>query len=280
MTLTPFLLNQLYYSILATSVILPHSCYISYITPFLPHQLYYPILVNLITLPHSCHISYITPILPYQLHYPILATSVILPHSCYFSYITSFSGVTGGGGGQGEGAPRDFWPGNICWRIGKKEVREKWKRGKIDKKRREVERGGGGGKLEIEVGKVKKRGEDLFFFFSTEICFGSTKMGIFLREKIFHAEKKKIRKHDFAPDLILDKSVTLPDSCHINYITLFLPHQLHYPILAISVTLPHSCYNSYTTPFLPHQLHYPILAKSIILPNSSHISYITLFLPI
>ena len=48
----------------------------------------------------------------------------------------------------------------------------------------------------------------VFFFFSncvmfsllktTKICFGSTKMGIFYREKIFHAGKK-IRKNDFAP---------------------------------------------------------------------------------
>ena len=44
----------------------------------------------------------------------------------------------------------------------------------------------------MEVGKVIKKGEDLFFFFfffcfsllkTTEICFGSTKMGIFYREK-------------------------------------------------------------------------------------------------
>ena len=41
-----------------------------------------------------------------------------------------------------------------------------------------------------------------FFFFSlfktTEICFGSTKMGIFYWKKAFHAVKK-IRKNDFAP---------------------------------------------------------------------------------
>ena len=58
----------------------------------------------------------------------------------------------------------------------------------------------------MEVGKVIKRGEDLFFFFffllsllkTTEICFGSTKMGIFYWEKAFHAGKK-IRKNYFAP---------------------------------------------------------------------------------
>ena len=33
----------------------------------------------------------------------------------------------------------------------------------------------------MEVGKVIKRGEDLLK--TTEICFGSTKMGIFYREK-------------------------------------------------------------------------------------------------
>ena len=43
-----------------------------------------------------------------------------------------------------------------------------------------------------------------FFFFCfsllkmTKICFGSTKMGIFYREKAFHVGKK-IRKDDFAP---------------------------------------------------------------------------------
>ena len=33
---------------------------------------------------------------------------------------------------------------------------------------------------------------------ATKICFGSTKMEIFYREKAFHAGKK-IRKNDFAP---------------------------------------------------------------------------------
>ena len=42
----------------------------------------------------------------------------------------------------------------------------------------------------------------VFFCFSrfktTQICFGSTKMEIFYREKAFHAGKK-IRKNDFPP---------------------------------------------------------------------------------
>ena len=61
----------------------------------------------------------------------------------------------------------------------------------------------------MEVGKVMKRGEDLFFFFfffffflifcfsllkTTEICFGSTKMGIFCREKASHAGEKNQEK--------------------------------------------------------------------------------------
>ena len=59
----------------------------------------------------------------------------------------------------------------------------------------------------MEVGKVIKRGEDLLDLFcvfcfsllkTMEICFGSTKMGIFYREKAFHVGKK-IRKNDFAP---------------------------------------------------------------------------------
>ena len=64
-----------------------------------------------------------------------------------------------------------------------KGVKLRRKEGKKENCKRE------GGKLEIEVGEVIKRGEDLFFFFfffffcfsllkTTEICFGSTKMGI------------------------------------------------------------------------------------------------------
>ena len=54
----------------------------------------------------------------------------------------------------------------------------------------------------MEVVKVIKNGDFFFFCFpflkTTEICFGSTKMGIFYREKAFHA-RKNIRKNDFAP---------------------------------------------------------------------------------
>ena len=58
-----------------------------------------------------------------------------------------------------------------------------------------------GGKKEMEVRKVIKRGEDFFFFFfafsllkTTEICFGSTKMGIFYREKNISRREKNQEK--------------------------------------------------------------------------------------
>ena len=78
----------------------------------------------------------------------------------------------------------------------------------------------------MEVGKVMKRGDDFFSFFffffcfallkTTEICFGSTKMGIFYREKTFHAGEK-IRKNDFAPS---EKyACYAPGLCHNNHVT-------------------------------------------------------------
>ena len=57
-----------------------------------------------------------------------------------------------------------FSPGNFYWPTGKSEARKKEE-------------------MEIKT---------------TEICFGSTKMGIFYWEKAFHAGKK-IRKNDFVP---------------------------------------------------------------------------------
>ena len=46
----------------------------------------------------------------------------------------------------------------------------------------------------MEGGKVTNS-----LFKITEICFGSTKMGIFYREKNILRREKKIRKNDFAP---------------------------------------------------------------------------------
>ena len=67
----------------------------------------------------------------------------------------------GGGGGKGQSAPPRFSPGNFCWPTG------------------------------------KKRGKEITYK-TTEICFGSTKMGIFYQEKAFH-KRKKNWKNDFAP---------------------------------------------------------------------------------
>ena len=98
----------------------------------------------------------------------------------------------GGGPGRQSAPPRDFWPGNFCWRIGKNKARKKGKQ------------------LEMEVGKVIKRGEDLFFFFffpspllftfeNSGNLFWVYQNGNFLPGKSsFHAGKK-IRKNDFAP---------------------------------------------------------------------------------
>ena len=53
-------------------------------------------------------------------------------------------------GGRGQSAPRDFWPGNFCWRTQKKGKRgENW-----EEKKENCEREGE--KLELEVGKVEK----------------------------------------------------------------------------------------------------------------------------
>ena len=97
----------------------------------------------------------------------------------------------------GRVPPRDFCPGNFCWRTGKKEARKKGKRGENWEEKVE--------NWKWKQKNVRKRGEDLFFFFfffffcfsllkTTKICFGSTKMGIFYREKAFHAGKNNQEK--------------------------------------------------------------------------------------
>ena len=67
---------------------------------------------------------------------------------------------------------QDFWLGNFCWRIGKKEARKKGERGKNWEERRKIVKGRWKIGMEMEVGKVLKRvgdrikrSEDLFFFF-------------------------------------------------------------------------------------------------------------------
>ena len=104
--------------------------------------------------------------------------------------------------GKGGRVPsRDFWPRNFCWRIGKKEARKKGKGGGNWEERRKIVKG----KVENWKWKLKsyKKMWGFFFFFfffcfsllkTTEICFRSTKMEIFFREKAFHAGKKNQEK--------------------------------------------------------------------------------------
>ena len=72
--------------------------------------------------------------------------------------------VTGGGRQGGRVPPRDFWPGNFCWRIGKKEARKKGKRGENGEEKKETFKREGG-KLEMEVGKEVRTFFVFCFFF-------------------------------------------------------------------------------------------------------------------
>ena len=126
------------------------------------------------------------------------------------------SGVTGGRG-QGAECPRDIWPGNFCWSIGKREARKKGKWSRKEGKSKK-----GSGKLKIGGGKVSKNektfvvvvvvclfcfvlcvcgggglclcvfwGYLLFTFQTTKICFGLPKWKF--------STGKTIRKNNFPP---------------------------------------------------------------------------------
>ena len=126
-----------------------------------------------------------------------------LPSRLTFSLLND---VTGGGGGAECSSTLLTRKFLLTYQEKRgKEKRENWEEKKENWQRE-------GGKLKMEVVKVIKWGEALFFFFfssffffffcfslfkTTEICFGSTKMEIFYREKAFHVGKK-IRKNDFA----------------------------------------------------------------------------------
>ena len=98
-------------------------------------------------------------------------------------------------------------PQTSDWEIsadlpGKKRQGKKGKGVKIEKKRRKIVKGKvKNWKWKVESYKMRR---GLFFFFcfslfkTTKICFGSTKLEIFYREKALHT-RKKIRKNDFAP---------------------------------------------------------------------------------
>ena len=75
----------------------------------------------------------------------------------------------------------------------------------MEKKRRKIEKKKGGKVENWKWKEEKLQNEERTsppppppLFKTTEICFGSTKIGIFYPEKAFHAGKK-IRKNDFAP---------------------------------------------------------------------------------
>ena len=90
--------------------------------------------------------------------------------------------------------PRDFWPGNFCWPTGEREVRKK---GKMEQKIRKIKKG----RWKIENGRrsYKTRRGPFFYFIlfyfslfkKTEICFGSTKMGVFYQGKKHFTRGKK-----------------------------------------------------------------------------------------
>ena len=107
-----------------------------------------------------------------------------------FECVVTNSGVTGG-----ECPPEIFDP-EISADLSGKE-----RQGKIEQKRRKIEKG----KVENWKWKEEKlqNEERTFFFFffafqTTEICFGSTKMGIFYQGKSISHREKKIRKNNFA----------------------------------------------------------------------------------
>ena len=113
----------------------------------------------------------------------------------------------GGGGRAGDrGAecpPETYDRETFADASGKKRQGKKGKWVTLEKKRRKIVKGKVEKKLEMEVGKFIKSGEELFFFFfffffffcfsllkTTKTCFGSTKMGIFYREKHFTPGRK------------------------------------------------------------------------------------------
>ena len=68
-------------------------------------------------------------------------------------------------GGRGQTARRDFWPGNFCWPIRK---REAWKKRKMEQKRRKIEKG----KVENWKWKEEKlQNEERTFSFSFFLFF-------------------------------------------------------------------------------------------------------------
>ena len=116
----------------------------------------------------------------------------------------------------GRVPPRDFWPGNSADLLGKE------RQGKMEQKRRKIEKG----KMEKWKWKEEKlqNAERTFFFLfccslfkTTEICFGSTKIGIFYREKAFYTGKE-IGKDYFVPSEKCSSYAPVPNS----WLTIFI----------------------------------------------------------
>ena len=123
---------------------------------------------------------------------------------------------------RGRVPQQHFSSGNFCWPTGKREGRKK---GKMEKKRRKIERGKAE-KRKVTKWRMRRDFFKIFFFcFSlfktTEICFGFTKMGIFYRGKAFHAGKN-FRKNYFAPSEKYSSYTRAPPGGKVNSSRLLL----------------------------------------------------------
>ena len=120
-----------------------------------------------------------------------MASFTLNSFSMIVSSANNSSGVTAGGrGAEGQSAPLTLLTGKFLLTYREKRGKEKGKMGKKEGKSKK-----GRGKIE----NCTIWGFFCFCFFwgglfsrfkTTEICFGSTKMGIFYRAKAFHAVKK------------------------------------------------------------------------------------------
>ena len=103
-----------------------------------------------------------------------------------------FSMFSRGAGGRGQSSPQRLLTWKFLLTYREKRGKEKGKGVKIEKKRRKIVKG------KVEKLQNEERTFCFSLFKTTKICFRSTKMEIFYREKAFHTGEK-IRKNDFAP---------------------------------------------------------------------------------
>ena len=147
-----------------------------------------------------------------------ICTLVVLQEMILLQYCFSFSGIPtleftckqgvaqwhNRWGGQGaECPPRDFWPGNFCWRIGKKRQGKKEKGGNWEEKKEKCRKGRW--KIGVEVGKATKRGKDLFFPFFFLFTFENNRNLFWVYQNLNFlpgksiSRREKIMKNYFAP---------------------------------------------------------------------------------